>query len=89
MITSAAVQVIVNDRTITMKVHRHCDAFEILSDFNINYNRRLVKQGFIDYDPMHGERFVDRREALVIARKNNQLLYPDDTLGELFSEDLW
>lgn len=42
-------------------------------------------QGFYTKDG----RYLTRKEAMVVARKNGQLLHPDDTTKELFSEDVW
>jgi len=63
--------------------HRHCCIFEIISKFHID--KKLCKQGFLTSN----NRFLDREEAMRLARKMGQVYketMKDDTL---FSEDLY
>lgn len=87
MITSAAVKVFVYplNKEIVIKCHRHCDAYEILYDFN--YTREdyeTVEQGFLDEE----DNFYDRVAAYKHAWWRNQL-EEEYNVRELFSEDLW
>ena len=89
MITSAAVKVFVYplNKEIIIKCHRHCDAYEILYDFN--YRREdyeTIAQGFLD----ENEKFYTRAEAWNHARLHGQL--PDESecnCKKLYTEDLW
>ena len=89
MITSAAVKVFIYplNKEITIKCHRHCDAYEILYDFN--YRREdyeTIEQGFLD----ENEKFYTRAEAWNHAQSCNQIkLASEHISGQLFSEDLW
>ena len=70
--------------------HNHClDASNGELSWNLNRQEILkVKrtQGFITSQ----NRFVDRKEALIIALANNQILNKDEIRGnELYSEDLY
>lgn len=93
MIVSAALRFkTIDGKEHTMPLHRHADGFFIISDFGIPYIKSSVEQGFIHSVP-DGDKytfeFVDRVIAKKIAVENHQLLDPDNTYGELFSEDLW
>lgn len=88
MITRAAVKIQCSDGEHIIPCHRHNDAFTILSEFVIPYDKSTVEQGFLNRS---GE-FLDRKAAYTEAEKCGQLLprpvggYQGD---ELFSEDLW
>ena len=97
MITSAAVKILLKkeNREVVIPCHRHGDAYKILKDLGFQPSDfETIKQGFIAYevdpdDPFNGiETFLDRKEALVHAKRNRQILtsMSDD---ELYSEDLW
>lgn len=88
MITAAAIKAIVEGKQVCLHLHRHCDFWDTLKQLGLTYDKLSVQQGFIDYTPEQGERFVNRVEAMQIARKNHQLLH-DDVLSELYSEDVW
>lgn len=90
MIVSAAVKVFVYplNKEIVIKCHRHCDAYEILHDFNYrNEDYKTIEQGFLDED----DNFYNRVEAWKHAYLHDQI-NPDaieHTVQELFSEDLY
>ena len=97
MIISAAVKILLKkeNREVTIPCHRHGDAYKILKDLGFHPSDfKTIKQGFIAYevdpdDPFNGiETFLDRKEALIHAKKNRQILtsMSDD---ELYSEDLY
>ena len=89
MIVSAAVKVFIYplNKEVTIKVHRHCDAYEILYDFG--YSREdyeTVAQGFLD----EHDNFYSRVDAWEHAWLHGQL--PNElecNHRELFSEDLY
>ena len=93
MIVSAALRFRTTDgKEHVTPLHRHADGFFIISDFGIPYIKSSVEQGFINSEPdgeQYSFEFVDRISAKKIAAENHQLLDPDNTYGELFSEDLW
>lgn len=74
-----------NEYPTIMCGKRHCDVFEKMYKLGIKYDKNTHIQGFWTND----NRFVDRKEAIAIAWKANQI--NDDKLkcGELFSEDVW
>lgn len=97
MIISSAVKILLKkeNREVVIPCHRHGDAYKILKDLGFQPSDfTTVKQGFIAYDvdpddSFNGtETFLDRKEALVHAKMNHQILtsMSDD---ELYSEDLW
>ena len=88
MIIAAAIKATVEDKQVCLHLHRHCDFWDMLKQLGLKYDKLSVQQGFIDYTPEQGERFVNRVEAMKIARENHQLLH-DDVLSELYSEDVW
>lgn len=63
---------------------RHHDVMRQMFDMGIYATEGHV-QGFYT----NKGRFVDRREALVIAQERNQLIRKTAPAYELFSEDLW
>lgn len=67
---------------------RHHNCFTTLLIIGSNFKDVCIKnntQGFLtSYD-----RFVNRKEALIIARENNQLLEDKDNKEILISEDLY
>lgn len=65
---------------------RHGDAFEIMYNHGIAYDKKTAVQGFLTDD----FRFVDRYEAKKIAVEANQLITPiEETYAALYSEDVW
>lgn len=97
MIISAAVKILLKkeNREVTIPCHRHGDAYKILKDLGFQPSDfETVKQGFIAYevdpdDSFNGtETFLDRKEALIHAKMNHQIL-TSMSEDELYSEDLW
>lgn len=91
MITSAACRAVVNNENVTIKVHRHCDFYEIMKLLHCQYDKNKVEQGFIEWDGKE-ERFVSRQEAARIALKCNQILphmMEEFDPNCLYSEDCW
>ena len=90
MIACAAVKVFIHplNKEVTIKCHRHCDAYEILHD--LNYKREdyeTIEQGFLD----EHDNFYNRVEAWKHAYLHDQI-NPDaleHTALQLFSEDLY
>lgn len=90
MIASAAVRIIDRrlgrmKKVLVIPCHRHCDVYDILSQLGF---LRLVEydvdeEGFLDE---HGE-FLSRVDAMKEAVRCGRM--PEDSKGELFSEDLW
>lgn len=68
-----------------MCAKRHCDIFKKMYNLGIEYDKNTHVQGFWTSD----NKFVNRKEAIVIAWKAGQV--GDDKLknSELFSEDVW
>lgn len=80
---------------ICLRVHRHGDAYRALADLGFKSGEfKTVGQGFIAYevdpdDPFNGEEiFLNRKEALVYAKKIGQISSSMSD-EELYSEDLW
>ena len=88
MITSGAVRATINGEDLILPVMRHSHFFEWMKLLHCNYDKNSVEQGVIDWDGTT-EKFVSRAEAMKIAKECNQLLHPDDVLGELYTEDLY
>lgn len=94
MITSAACRATINsNEVVTIKVHRHCNFFEIMKILHIDYDKNSVEQGFIDWDEDKKiEHFVSRVEAAKIAAECNQILpqmKEEFNPNCLYSEDLY
>lgn len=100
MIISAAVKIVTLDgEEKIIPCHRHGDCYKILAMFNIQRDKTQDVQGFIKWipdpdDPFFtgNEIFVDRIEAFKHAQECGQLKDPlaaNDTIKELYSEDLW
>ena len=78
---------------IIINGHRHSDCYKILRYFlgNVEIIPDRKKQGFLTSE----NRFVDRKEAWVIALNNNQIVYgleaskTDDDSSILISENLY
>lgn len=90
MITSAACRItLANGERVTLRCHRHCDAFETLKLLHVDYDKASVEQGFIDWNPLEEkEEFVSRVEAFKRAQWAGQIpKWKEPT--ELFSETLW
>ena len=65
--------------------HRHCNCIANLVVFNKRMSDYKIKtQGFLTSD----NRFVDRKEAMIIAKRENQLINKTNS-DTLFSEDLY
>lgn len=62
--------------------HRHSDV--LLEMQRAKYSAHKSTQGFLTSH----DRFVDRKEALDIARGAHQLIKPTE-LKQLYSEDIW
>ena len=97
MIISAAVKILLKkeNREVTIPCHSHGDAYRILKDLGFHPSDfETVKQGFIAYvvDPDNRinwiETFLDRKEALVHAKRVHQIS-TSISEDELYSEDLW
>jgi hypothetical protein len=87
MIKIAAIKFTKNNKEITIKGTRHCDCYEILfKQYHIPYmstNYNII-EGFVTSDGI----FLDRYEAYLIAKENNQII--SDTNGPLlYSEDIY
>ena len=66
----------------------HAEIFPFMNESNPFWNIHYLKkgvQGFIT----NKNRFVNRKEGLVIARNVNQILVKHGNEGDLFSEDMW
>ena len=89
MICRAAVKIYDKrqDKEIIIPCHRHCDAFQILHDFNYkrNVDFQEIEQGFLD----EHDNFVNRIAAWYEAKKCNQLISDSNYPTELYSENLW
>lgn len=71
---------------VTLTGIRHAEIFHDMFLLQINYDKKLSKQGFLTNDG----RFVDRYEAKNIAVEAGQLIVPvEQTYAQLFSEDVW
>ena len=96
MIVSAAVKFRMNDgREITMPVHRHGDAYQIMHDLGFKTSDfKTISQGFLCSIPDPEDHFnetygyMNRLEAFKHARACGQI---EESLSdtELYSEDLW
>lgn len=89
MIAKACVRIIDNrtNQKVDIPCHRHADAYEILYTLKIPYD--FVDEGFLDDE----DKFYTRREAYVEALRCEQLndthYFNHDSVGILYSEDLW
>ena len=63
---------------------RHCNIFEMMYNYNIEYNKDSSIQGFFT----NKNRFVDRYEGMKIASSNGQLI-SETNYKELYSEDIF
>jgi len=88
MIVKAAVKIYDKrqNKEIIIPVMRHCDAFDILKQFNYkkNIDYKELAQGFLD----EHDNFYDRIAAKKHAQEFNQLK-ENARCAELYSEDLW
>ena len=87
MIVCAAVKVFIYplNKEVIIKCHRHCDAYEILHDFN--YTRKdyeTIEQGFLDENDI----FYNRIDAYKHAWWHMQLK-EEYKVRELYTEDLY
>lgn len=64
---------------------RHADVIKAISDINRKILIKPSDQGFLD----SAGNFHNRDGAMIVAPHADQLLDPDNTRTELFSEDLW
>lgn len=69
--------------------YRHHNCIEHIS--NLYDKKRLVQYGMIQGFLTNNNRFVDRKEARIIAENANQLIEAETTStgNQLFSEDVW
>ena len=95
MIISAAVKFKMNDgHEVTIPVHRHGDAFQIMHDLGFKTGDfTTLSQGFLyamlnPGDDNYKYGYMDRLEAFKHAQECGQI---DKSLSvtELYSEDLW
>jgi hypothetical protein len=63
--------------------YRHCNCFEVAHNLNFVYSKDKIIQGFLTSN----NRFVDRKQAKIIAVRESQCI--DDGRLELFSEDIY
>ena len=94
MIVSAAVRlkIIPQDKVITIPVHRHADAYEIMKLMGFHAaNIQTIEQGFYKYVSDEGYTFLDRYDAADHAYECGQLVEDaeQERITCLFSEDLW
>lgn len=86
IIVRAAVKVtLLNGSEHIIPCHRHCDAFQILSDFRLQRDKGKDIQGFLNNN---GD-FLNRKDAMIEARKCGQIQEDTINSNDLFSEDLW
>lgn len=64
---------------------RHADCLEEAFDMGYEWDKEELIQGFLTDD----NRFLDRYDAKIEARKCRQLVEDNDNFRELFSEDIW
>ena len=64
---------------------RHPDCLEEAFQMGYEWDKEDLVQGFMTDD----DRFLDRYDAKIEARKCRQLIVDDDKYRELFSEDIW
>jgi hypothetical protein len=69
---------------LTICGYRHCDCIVIMNLLYEKYKYNYI-QGFLT----NKKRFVDRIEAMKIAKGCNQLININTTSEELCSEDVW
>ena len=67
---------------IIMSAKRHCDVFEKMYNFHLDYIKSTAVQGFLTTE----HRFVDRYDAAVIAYRADQT---EELVNYLYSEDIW
>jgi len=71
-------QIVLGARHYDMRMHKTLE--------NLKSNSRCFEQGFID---QHGT-FFDRKDSLIIANRNNQILRASEyETDELYSENLY
>ena len=70
---------------LPMVRHYSPDAHKTLNLLSYEYEYKEIEQGFIT----NKGRFVDRKEALEIAKANNQIRHKTGGSDELYSEDLY
>lgn len=82
IIQSAAVKV-GEDVYVAPRPARHYDILFDLRGMGVIAHKRV--EGFVTDTRI----FVDRRQAVIIARLAGQLKLPYDQIDSLFSEDIW
>jgi len=71
---------------LTICGYRHCDCIIILDlIYKENKSKFNKIQGFLT----DKKRFIDRKEAMQIAKECGQLINTNINKDELFSEDVW
>lgn len=85
-LVSSAIKFRIKDSNydIVMCGLRHCDIFEQMFKLRIDYDKNSAVQGFWTSD----DHFVDRRDAVYIARAAGQISDDFDSVI-LYSEDVW
>ena len=75
------------DHTTIITCRRHCDGYTLLKDLGYapKTKYKVLEDGFITTDGT----FVNRIEALKIAREHGQLRQDSENKMKLFSEDLY
>ena len=85
-ILCAAVKIRIDHEAIIISGYRHGDCFNVIH--KLCYNKYIAQseceQGFLT----SSGRFVDRIEAMVIAKQADQLIR-DSIFSELISEDIY
>lgn len=94
MIVSAAVtfKILKEDKEVTLPVHRHADAFQIMHTLGYKAaDVKVVAQGFYKYVDGEEYEFLDRHAAADHAYDCGQLVETaeEPRIYTLFSEDLW
>ena len=75
-----------SSQKVIVTAKRHADAYEKVHEWNLEYDKSTVVEGFMT----DTNQFVDRYEAKKIAVAVDQLIVPlEDTYNALYSEDVW
>lgn len=89
MITHSAVKIYdgKQHKEIIIPCLRHCDAFQILKEFGYcrGFDYAVIAQGFLD----EHDNWYSRTEAFQHAVACHQIEDKDNTIKELYSEDVW
>ena len=87
MIVASAIKFIPHFRDYPVIIcgKRHANCLEEAFDMGYEWDKEKLIQGFLTDD----NRFLDRYDAKIEARKCRQLVEDNDNFRELFSEDIW